>query len=199
MSIESVFQTFPGLETKNLYLREMLPGDATAVFQILADTEVTRFYDDDPFTDVSQARVQIAAWANGFEAKRTIRWGIARKNRNVIIGSCGLYGFHTWHMRGSLGYELARAYWRQGIMTEALSAIIDFGFNEIGLNRLDARVMPGNHASIRLLEKLGFRNEGLLREYERWAGKGYVDLYVFSLLQREYKEVLNDASDGRRP
>ena len=69
-------------------------------------------------------------------------------------------------------------------MTEALSAIIDFGFGEIELNRLEAVVMPENTASIKMLEKLGFRKEGLLEEYEKWGSKGFVDLCMFAMLRK---------------
>jgi ribosomal-protein-alanine N-acetyltransferase len=191
MSIDSVFRAFPRLETENLIMREIWPTDARAVFDILSDDEVTRFYDDDPFTSVSQASELVEYWATSFESKRCIRWGIVRKDSmavrdGAIVGTCGYYGFHMWHMRASLGYELARSFWRQGIMTEALVAVIEFGFEEAGLNRIQADVMPENQASVKLLEKLGFENEGLLREYERWSGKGYVDLFAFSLLRREY-------------
>jgi ribosomal-protein-alanine N-acetyltransferase len=152
----------------------------------LADDEVTRYYDDETFTEVSQAANQIKTWENGFVNKRCIRWGIARKDERDIIGSCGYYGFHTWHMRASIGYELARSFWRQGIMTEALEAIINLGFREMGLNRIEAVVMPENGSSIKLLEKLGFRNEGLLKEYENWGSKGYADLCMLSLLRKAW-------------
>lgn len=185
MSIDAVFQAFPQLKTRNLVLRRIRPTDAESVFDILADKEVARFYDEEPFSDVSQAVELIEYWATAFERRQVIRWGIARKDDNSIIGSCGYYGLHRRHMRGSLGYELAQPYWRQGIMTEALSAVIEFGFEGVGLNRIEATVMVGNQASVRLLEKLGFRNEGVLREYERWPGKGYVDLFMFSFLRRE--------------
>jgi ribosomal-protein-alanine N-acetyltransferase len=69
-------------------------------------------------------------------------------------------------------------------MTEALTAIIDLGFKEMGLNRVDAVVMPENSASIKLLEKLGFCYEGLLREYENWGSKGFADLCMLSILRR---------------
>ena len=71
-------------------------------------------------------------------------------------------------------------------MTEALGGIIDFGFGSLELNRIEAVIMPGNMASINLLEKLGFENEGLLREYERWGSKGFVDLCIFALLRKEW-------------
>ena len=181
-----VFQTFPQLETKDLLLRRIHPSDASALFKIFADGEVTRFYDDDAFTDISQASDQIADWENGFADNRCIRWGIVSKVKDDLIGSCGCYGFHSWNNRASIGYELERISWRQGIMTEALSAIIDFGFSRLELNRIDAVVMPENTASINMLEKLGFRNEGLLREYEKWGSKGFVDLCVFAMLRKDW-------------
>jgi ribosomal-protein-alanine N-acetyltransferase len=91
-------------------------------------------------------------------------------------------------LRGSIGYELARPFWRQGIMSEALTAILALGFGEMGLNRIDAVVLPDNLASIRLLEKLGFCNEGLLREYENWGNKGFVDLCMLSLLKKTWSK-----------
>lgn len=186
MSINRAFQTFPQLETKNLLLRRMHSADASALFKVLADDEVTEFYDDDAFTDISQASDQIEAWENGFKNKGCIRWGITRKDEGYIIGSCGYYGFHTWYRRASIGYEIARNNWRQGIMTEALSAIIDYGFGEMELNRLEAVVMPENTASIKILEKLGFRKEGLLEEYEKWGSKGFVDLCMFAMLRKAW-------------
>jgi ribosomal-protein-alanine N-acetyltransferase len=182
-----VFQAFPHLETERLILRRLHLTDAESLFAILADEEVTKFYDDEAFTEISQAREQIRAWADGFDERRCIRWGIARREDEIIIGTCGYYGFHEWHRRGSIGYELARSCWRQGIMTEALDAIIGYGFREVGLNRIQAVAMPGNKGSEKLLEKLGFRIEGVLREYENWGKKGYVDVLMFSLLRYDYE------------
>jgi len=186
MALQRELQTFPKLETHNLLLRRIISGDANALFKILSGPEVTEFYDEDAFVDISQASDQIAAWENGFKNKRSIRWGIVRKDKDDLIGSCGYYGFHSWNNRASIGYELERTSWRQGIMTEALGSIIDFGFRCLELNRIDALVMPGNTASINLLEKIGFRNEGLLREYERWGRKGFVDLCMLSVLRKDW-------------
>ena len=182
MNLDRIFQAFPHLETERLSLRRLRPSDAESIFAILSDRELTRFYDDEAFTDISQAREQIAAWHRGFDEWRLIRWGITLRGSDQVIGTCGYYGFHRWHARASLGYELARPYWRRGIMTEALAAIIDFGFLEVGLNRIQAVLMPGNVPSVKLLEKLGFQREGILRQYENWGEKGHVDLLSFSLL-----------------
>jgi ribosomal-protein-alanine N-acetyltransferase len=187
VNLDVVFDTFPQLETTHLVLRELRSGDAESLFAVLGDEEVTQFYDDEVFRDVSQAVEQIEAWTAGFSARRRVRWGIAQRENDEIIGTCGYYGFHNWHKRAGIGYELARSFWRQGIMTEALGAIIEFGFERIGLNRVEAVVMPGNDGSVKLLGGLGFHQEGVLREYENWGDKGCVDLMMFSLLRREYE------------
>jgi len=187
MALNQALQTFPQLETKNLLLRRIRQTDASALFKILSDNEVTEFYDDDAFVDISQASDQIEAWENGFKNQGSIRWGISRKDENYLIGTCGYYGFHNWYRRASIGYELARNYWRQGIMKDALNAIIDFGFGKLELNRIEAVVMPENNASIKMLEKLGFRNEGLLEEYEKWGSKGFVDLCMFAMLRKDWE------------
>ena len=187
MSIKKVFQQFPQIETKNLILRKINPADSRAIFDILSDIKVTEYYDDDAFTDIAQAIDQIEAWENGYKNSFCIRWGIIQKYDGAIIGSCGYYGIHAWNLRASFGYELASEYWRQGIMTEALRAMISFGFDEMGLNRIDAVVMPGNNASIRMLERLGFHNEGRLEAYEKWGSKGFVDLFMFAMLRKVWR------------
>lgn len=188
MNLDAVFDTFPHLETERLILREICPGDAKSLFTVLGDEAVTEFYDDEVFREVFQASEQIDAWAAGFRARRCVRWGIAQRGKGEIVGTCGYYGFHTWHKRAGLGYELARSLWQQGIMTEALGEIIRFGFERIGLNRIEAVVMPKNEGSVKLLAGLGFHQEGVLREYENWGDKGCVDLIMFSLLKHEYQD-----------
>jgi ribosomal-protein-alanine N-acetyltransferase len=191
MDLDVVFSSFPQLESERLILRDLRSGDADALFSVLGDEEVAEFYDDEVFRNVSQAREQIEAWCAGFRGRRCVRWGIAEQGDSKIIGTCGYYGLHRLHKRAGLGYELARSFWRRGIMTEALHTIIEFGFGKIGLNRIEAVVMPENVGSVRLLEGLGFRQEGVLREYENWPGKGCVDLVMLSLLRRERQTVVS--------
>jgi ribosomal-protein-alanine N-acetyltransferase len=187
MSLETAFQTFPKLETPNLILRQLTPADAQAFFTILGDPRVARYYDDDTFTLLSQAVEQLEAWEIGYRARRLIRWGITRRGDDTLLGTCGLSGIHAWHRRAAVGYELVPLHWRQGIMTETLTALLAFAFGDLDLNRIDALVMPANTPSILLLQKLGFSNEGLLREYENWGEeKGFTDLYMFSLLKKEW-------------
>ncbi|KAF3886691.1 MULTISPECIES: GNAT family N-acetyltransferase [Nostocales] len=178
----SAFQNFPRIETKNLILRETKLADAEEVFQIFASDDVTKYHDVETATHVEQAQFLIERRAQRFQNKQAIRWGIARKEDNIIIGSCG-YGIKN-RFQVEIGYELAREHWRKGIMTEALGAIIKWGFQELDINRIEAMVLVENIASIKLLEKLGFLQEGLLREYGFWKGK-FHDLKLFSLLRKD--------------
>ena len=174
---------FPLLETANLHLRELVPGDAEAIFRLFADDEVTRFYDFDSFTSVTQAVDLIARQSARFARGEGVRWGITQRNTDVVIGTVGLLVEMT-HATGGLGYDLARPYWRLGIMSEALAIIIRFGFRTVNLNRLQALVVPGNIASLKLLEKLNFTEEGLLRQHSFFKGR-YQDLISLSLLRQD--------------
>ncbi|GAC1401577.1 MAG: GNAT family N-acetyltransferase [Ktedonobacteraceae bacterium] len=179
------FDAFPVLETHRLLLREMTREDAEAVYRIFSDAEVMRYYDTPAFTSLEEAQTMITRQRQRFEQKERFRWGISLKSDNSIIGTGGYVAWNKHWYVGELGYDLARTYWRQGIMSEAISAMIDFGFTSMGLNRIEADVMPENTASARLLHKLGFQEEGTRREYAFWGGT-FHDLTLFSLLKREH-------------
>jgi ribosomal-protein-alanine N-acetyltransferase len=179
------FSSFPCLETPRLLLRELCPHDEQALFRLFSDPELTRYYDLDTFQNPSQARELIERFARRFQAQVGLRWAIAfRHQPDQLIGTCG---YNLWVRpvrRAILGYELARPHWRQGIMTEALNALLDFGFAPMELNRVEALTFPENTASCLLLEKLGFRREGVLRQYEYLKGK-YQDMAMYALLSKE--------------
>ncbi len=182
--IQIPMTTFPELVTANLHLRELVPTDAEAVYRIYVEEEVTRFYDLDTFDDIRQATELIRRQRSRFERGEGLRWGIAQRANNVIIGSVG-YVFSQHNAQGGIGYDLARPYWRKGIMTEALRLVIHYGFSSLKLNRIQALVIPGNSASVGLLTKLGFEEEGLLRDYAFFKGR-YNDLICYALLKRDY-------------
>lgn len=184
---EGVFETFPILETERLVLRELEAADVQAVFRIFSDDEVTRYYDFETFTDTQQAVTLIERQKERFRRKTGIRWGITFKGEDVVIGTVGLM-LPAEKRKGGLGYDLARPYWRRGIMSEVLREVIRFGFETAGLNRLQALVIPGNVASIRLLEKLGFQDQGVLKNHAFFKGR-YQDLHNFILARGRSHEL----------
>ena len=185
MSPAELYAQFPRLGTQNLLLRDLVPGDAKALFRIFSDSQVTRYYDLDTFRTIAEARELIGRFTSRFLNQVGIRWGIARKETpDTLIGTCGYNIWIPSSRRAIVGYDLARDHWKQGIMREALKRVLDFGFGTMELNRIEALVFPENLPSHRLLQKLGFQREGVLREYEFLKGK-FVDLTMYSLLRRE--------------
>jgi len=179
------FTTFPVLNTPRLTLRQLLSSDAEAVFQIRGDYEVTKYNTGKAYTSIQEASELIAAIESSYQERSEIRWGITRKGHSEVIGMCGYNYWNRYDRRGSVGYDLARAYWGQGIMSEAVRAVVEFGFNHMELNRIEADADARNPASARVLEKIGFQREGLQREQFYDSGAFY-DLVLFGLLKRDY-------------
>jgi ribosomal-protein-alanine N-acetyltransferase len=102
------------------------------------------------------------------------------KEDDQLLGACGLGAWDREAAQAEIGYELARAYWGQGLMPEALQAIVRFGFETMGLQRIVAEVMLDNTSSCRLLNKVGFQTEGILEKRGFWKGE-YHDLRLFTL------------------
>jgi len=182
MSFNESFQEFPIIETERFLLRELQPDDAEDYFNYFSDHEVTKFWGYDSPKDVKTVTSTFVRFSNAFKRKEMIVWGISSKEANKIIGTCMLGNFVRGSM-ANISYNLSREQWKQGIMIESLGAVIPFGFNNLGLHRIQATVMPGNNASISLLEKCGFKKEGLLREYS--FGTLFTNTLMYSLLAEE--------------
>ncbi|MCZ7668241.1 MAG: GNAT family N-acetyltransferase [Chloroflexi bacterium] len=177
---------FPLLETRRLRLRMIEPGDVTAVYEIFGDEDVTRYYGLETYTRIEQAAERITLYRQNFIKRRSLRWGITFKEEDWLLGTVGIMNWRPRFFNAALGYDLTKRHWRQGIMCEALTAVLDYAFTTMQMNRLEAFVMPQNKPSSQLLEKLGFQNEGLMREYGYWRG-GFHDLELYSLLKGDWR------------
>jgi [ribosomal protein S5]-alanine N-acetyltransferase len=177
---------FPKLETERLVLREILPADAGRLLAIHGDADTMKWYGNDPLLDMQQALQLVqnfAAWRD--LPNPGTRWGIQVMGEWALVGSCGLFKFNRGWRCCTIGYELASSVRGHGYMQEALSAIINWGWREMALHRIEAQVHPDNLASLRLLQRLGFRHEGYLRQAGFWGGR-YHDLLVLGLLQQDW-------------
>lgn len=176
------FDRFPVLETERLQMRELVDEDAPALFEVFRDDEVTRYYDVETMAGVAPAAEIIAEMRRRYVDRAGIRWALVDKENASLVGTIGLSSISLAAHRGVLGYELARRAWGRGFATEAVRAAVRFGHDEIGLNRIEAAVMLGNEASVRVLLKAGFTEEGVLRALGYWKGR-YHDLRMFSVLR----------------
>ena len=174
------------METERLLLRPMTPEDTDFVFRHFSSPPVNQYLlDEPPVTEYAQAE-EIVQFYLELEGKSYNRWIMVRKSDCQPIGTCGYHKWDKQHFRAEIGYDLGPDFWGQGYMREALFAVLANGFDQMRLNRIDALVYTENERSIRLLQKLGFMREGLLRDYFHQDGK-FHDHYIFSLLKREWK------------
>ncbi|MFF2753754.1 GNAT family N-acetyltransferase [Psychrobacillus sp. NPDC058041] len=183
----NTLKNFPHIETERFLLRPIEVKDADAVFHYFSKDEVTKYYDLDTFTNVDEAIQLIENWQKRFANNEGIRWGIATKNENKIIGSCGYHNWEKEHFKAEVGFEVTPEYWQQGVMTEILPLVMQYGFEEMGLYRIEALYDPENTASKKTLEKAGFIYEGTLRKSSFEKGR-FCDAEICSILKEEYKK-----------
>lgn len=180
---DKVFDSFPVLETKRLILKEITYEDVKEVFEIRASEDVMRYFGKDALKSIKEAEELINLTAEGFNNKEGIRWGITLKGSDKIIGSGGIWRILKPHLRGEIGYELSPEHWQKGIMSEAISEMIRFGFDKMNLHTIEANLDPANIASIKLLEKTGFEKEGHIKESYYHNG-AFTDTAVYSIIKK---------------
>jgi [ribosomal protein S5]-alanine N-acetyltransferase len=177
---------FPLLETDRLVLRRLSIGDAGAIFGIMSDAETMKHMDFPPMAEIGEAEASLAREQEGFAAGGSLRWGLTLRGEDDVIGSCTLFQISLESRRAELGYFLGRPYWGQGYNHEALTRVVEYAFAELGLNRIEAELDPQNAASARAVHRLGFVDEGLLRE--RWIVSGVVsDSLMVGLLRSDWE------------
>ncbi len=191
MSIDAMFTTFPTLNTERLHLRQIQVADAEDLFTTFSDEEVMEFYGHLPHKSVEDSRELIRQQHIWYAQQEGIRWGITLKGEDKVIGSCGFYHFDRISRHAETGYELNRAYWRQGIVSEAMRTILTYAFHELDLLRIEAVVDDVNERSKALLRKLGFTHEGTLRK-RFYFRERFLDEHYFGLLKDEWQAASAD-------
>jgi RimJ/RimL family protein N-acetyltransferase len=183
------FTVPPAIETDRLHVRLLVQDDLRDLLIVNGDDEVTRFLPYASWSNLADAD----AWYKRISALQAtgtaLQFVIAEKQMGVVIGSCLLFRFEEESARAELGYVLGRAHWGKGYMEESLRALIDSALANMALRRLEAEVDPRNASSKRLLRRLGFSQEGLLRQ--RWLDKGQIhDVEFYGLLLHEWPQTL---------
>jgi ribosomal-protein-alanine N-acetyltransferase len=191
LNVEDVFGDLPDLETERLLLRKMRMEDAEDLFAYGSDPEVSQRTSWQPHRSIEDSRAFLAGVLEGYAKGTSGAWGMEHRADHAFIGTCGI----SWvprHARGELGYAMARPYWGQGLMTEAVRAVIAFGFERMALNRIEARCIVANIGSARVMEKNGMRLEGVIRQ-QVFAKGAFHDLKLYSILRREWLALADNA------
>ncbi|HEX5150032.1 MAG TPA: GNAT family protein [Parafilimonas sp.] len=172
---------FPQLETERLLLREITRADAADFFTLRSNKDLMQYIDRPLAQTMQDALNLIGIIITALKNNDGITWGISLKNDAQLIGTIGLWRIIKEHYRAEIGYLLSDAFQRQGIMQEAITAVINYGFNMMGLHSIEANVNPANAASILLLEKNKFIREAHFKENYYYNGK-FMDSLVYSLI-----------------
>ncbi|RIW37281.1 N-acetyltransferase [Bacillus salacetis] len=182
---------FPSLQTERLFLRNVTPEDASFIFKLYSNPEVCRYlYDEEIYTSLDDAR-EFIEWNQHPEETGNNRWLILRKDDGEPIGTCGYDSWDSENRIAEIGYDLWQDEWGKGYMKETLAAAIKSGFDNMGLNRINAYTAIKNEKSSKLLESLGFIKEGIYRDKHLFRGSFY-DHFSYSLLKRDWMRRLSE-------
>lgn len=177
---------FSPLDTPRLAIRRIEEGDLAALMQVNGDEEVTRYLPYAAWKSAADAKAWFARMARIQEDGSALQLAVVEKASRQAIGTCLIFRHDAKHGRAELGYVLARALWGRGYMSEALNALVDAAFGPLDIRRLEAEIDPANASSRRVLQRLGFKREGVLRE--RFVEKdGFSDSELYGLLRREWR------------
>ena len=176
----------PTLRAERLTLRPFADADADALFALHSSDSVLRYWDSPPWSERSRAQRFIAVSRQLEQDGTGARVAMERGSDGTFLGWCGLVRWNPDHRSAALGYCLDQAAWGQGYATEAADALLQWAFDTLDLNRVQAETDTRNVASARVLEKLGFVREGTLREDCVVNGE-VSDSWVFGLLRREWR------------
>ena len=186
---ERIFRNVPTILTERLRLRALRADDLQGIWKLYSDPEVGRFNAWTPLESLAEAEEKLRTFADQFAQSQRVRWGIAFRNENEVIGDIGMVHFDHRLARAEVGFNLALNHQGKGIMSEALRAILRYGFRTIGLHRMEGLVLPQNTPCHRLLQAVGFRREGILRKASAMDGQ-QEDLWLFGILPEEVIECI---------
>ena len=183
--IYSIFSHMPPLETERLLLRALRVSDAADMYDYARRPEVTRYLLWRPHPDVKYTKRYLEYLATRYRLGMFYDWALIHKADKRMIGTCGFVRFDCPHNSAEIGYVLHPDYHGQGLMPEAVRAVMDFGFSTLELHRIEARYMVGNAPSLRLMEKMGMTFEGVKRQSMLVKGS-YRDIGSCAILKNEF-------------
>jgi [ribosomal protein S5]-alanine N-acetyltransferase len=189
VNLQRFFSRFPVIDLGNIRLRDLMLSDKEKYFEMMSDSEVVKFQSDEDIpTTIVDTESEIKFWGGLFYRKQSVFWAIADSETDKFIGTIGYNNWNFTNRRGEISYDLMSEYWRKGIMTKALTNGLSFGFKEMDLYRIEARTMTDNIPSRKILEKVGFKLEGIQRGY-RIIRNVPVDIALYSIIRPDFSII----------
>lgn len=173
--------SFPVIRTERLLLRRVSPGDSAGIYSCYSDPDTMKYLGT-PLDDRLSAAGIVEDYISGFEEGHNLVWSLETLCDGTFLGTAGFEEFSFLDFSAETGFTLLQEHRGRGYMAEAMREILTCGFQRIGLNRIEARIHPGNLPAVKLVEKLGFRREGHLRKSVFFRG-GFHDQLIYGLLR----------------
>ena len=174
------------LDTPRLQLRRLNASDGLGLFNIFSNADVARYLSAPPMASPADAEKKLGDLMAQYASDSAFQLAVTRNDTGELIGTCTIWNIYLQNRRGEIGYVLAKPFWGNGYMSEALAALIDYIFDEKDFHRLEADIDPRNVPSATILERLGFKREGLMRE--RWIVAGEIsDSALYGLLASDWR------------
>jgi RimJ/RimL family protein N-acetyltransferase len=176
----------PEINTLRLVLREIRDYDVQSVYEIYSHPDVIRYWDHPVWTDKSQAADLIQSAQKGFSEYKYFAWCTTLRDSGNVIGTCSLFDYLQEHRTAEIGYAFHPDHWGQGYASEIIPELVAFGFDYLDLNRIHAEADPRNVGSTKALLRMGFQQEGRLRENWVYPGEKPSDTILLGLLRNEW-------------
>lgn len=184
--LAKIFSNIPTIEGERILLREMRVGDCFDMYEYAKNPHVTKYLTWSPHPDREYTKAYLLNLKNHYKMGLFYDWAVVLKDENKMIGTCGFTRFDLQSNSAEIGYVINPAYHGRGIAPEAARKVLEFGFYNMGLNRIEARFMVGNDASKRVMEKLGMKFEGVARKAVCVNGI-YKDVGTCAIICDEFK------------
>ena len=181
------FEPFPVLTTERLVLRSFIPKDAQSLLDMRTNDRVMKYLGRDKMKNIAEANTFIQKVTKDANENKTIEWAITLKAEDKLIGKLGFWRIVTQHRRAEIGYNLMPEYFGKGIMSEAVRAVLKYGFQVMKLHSVEANLDPDNVKSVQLLNRNGFVKEGHFKESYFYNGI-FSDTGSYGLLHSEWKK-----------
>ena len=185
MEIERIYSNLPILETERLILRKVIFEDVEDMYLYGSDEEVAKYVTWDRHKTLADTKSYIELILNKYQNKQVAPWGIEYKKNGKLIGTIDFVWWQPNHKIAEIGYVLSKQYWGKGLTTEAVEALLKFGFNHMELTRIQARCFVENIGSSKVMEKSGMLFEGIIRSGLFVKGK-HQDLKMYAILKEDY-------------
>lgn len=187
MNKSLLFEKFPYLESDELILKQVECKDVDDLFEILTNKSLFKYRPGNPLKSLDAVKNVIGHYERDFNKRKTIFLGIYyKKADNKLVGIAEIFDFDDKASRVEVGYTVNDNFWGKGIATNTTKMMLDFLFNRIDVNSIQATPMSLNKKSSNVLERCGFKHEGTLRQVKYWTGVGIVDLEMYSILKTDY-------------